>query len=99
MGSGSAPDVAPHVYKTVFENERVRVLEVAIKPGERTEMHSHPAMVAHILNDAVWRFTGTDGESIDIETTEGQVLWLDPVEHITENAGTGEARALLVELK
>ncbi len=34
--------MAPHVYKVVFENEKVRVLEATDKPGDKAEMHSHP---------------------------------------------------------
>jgi quercetin dioxygenase-like cupin family protein len=91
--------VAGHVYKTLLENDQVRVLEVTIKPGEKTEMHSHPDMVAYILNDGRWKFTHPDGTSVELEGTPGQVIWLEAVEHLTENAGDAEARALLVELK
>lgn len=35
----------PELYKTVFENDRVRVLEYRDKPGDRTLPHSHPDSV------------------------------------------------------
>ena len=41
-----AVKVAPHVYKVALENDRVRVLETRMKPGDKTSMHSHPAVVA-----------------------------------------------------
>ena len=45
-----ATKVAPHVYKVVFENERARVLEVRMKPGESTTRHSHPDYVVYVLS-------------------------------------------------
>ena len=37
--------VAPEHYKVLLENDKVRVLEVRIKPGEKEAMHAHPATV------------------------------------------------------
>ena len=37
-----APAAAPLNYHTIFENDRARVLEVSIRPGETTPMHGHP---------------------------------------------------------
>ena len=35
-----AAKVAPHVYKVLFENERVRMLEVTMEPGDSSEPRS-----------------------------------------------------------
>jgi quercetin dioxygenase-like cupin family protein len=35
--------VAPKNCKVLLENDRVRVIRVVTKPGEKIEMHSHPA--------------------------------------------------------
>jgi hypothetical protein len=40
----------PDVYKTVFENDRVRVLEYRDKPGESTAAHRHPDSVMYTLS-------------------------------------------------
>ena len=40
--SEDAVKVAPNSYKSILENERVRVLEYRGKPGDKTAMHSHP---------------------------------------------------------
>ena len=45
-----AAKVASHVYKVVFENERARVLDVRMKPGESTTIHSHPDYVVYLLS-------------------------------------------------
>ena len=94
-----AVTVAPHIYKVVLENDRVRVLEVRAKPGDRTELHSHPAMVAIAITDGKFRFGFPDGQSAEAELKLGEAMYLDPVEHTTEITGTGEVHALLVELK
>ena len=41
---------APEAYKVVFENERVRVLELRMEPAERTEPHGHPDMVVVMVD-------------------------------------------------
>ena len=41
---GDAVTVAPNNYKTLLENDRIRLLEYRGKPGDKTEMHSHPDM-------------------------------------------------------
>jgi hypothetical protein len=35
------PVAAPDHHKVLFENDRVRVLETVIRPGDRTPMHMH----------------------------------------------------------
>ena len=50
-----AATVAPHAYKVLFENEQVRLLEVSMEPGSRTEMHSHPDNLVYILSDGSTR--------------------------------------------
>ena len=94
-----AVTVAPHFYKVVLENDRVRVLEVRGKPGDKTELHSHPAQVAIALTDGTFRFTSPDGQPMEAELKAGQAMYLPPVEHTSEITGTTEAHALLVELK
>jgi quercetin dioxygenase-like cupin family protein len=94
-----AVKVAPHAYKVLLENDRVRVLESRMKPGDRTEMHSHPALVAYAIQDGRFKFTFPDGASEEIELQAGQVIFSDAVTHSTENVGTTEGHVILVELK
>ena len=94
-----AVTVAPHLYKVVLENDRVRVLEVRDMPGVKTEMHTHPSQVAVAISDGKYRFTSPDGQSMEVELKAGQAVYLDPVEHTTEIIGTSEAHVLLIELK
>ena len=94
-----AVTAAPQTYRVLLENDRVRVLEVRSQPGDKTEMHSHPAAVAIAINDAGYRSTFADGQSVDIELKPGEAVFREAVEHSTEHIGPTEAHAVIVELK
>jgi quercetin dioxygenase-like cupin family protein len=85
--------------KVIFENDRVRVLEVSYPPGAKHDTHSHPDHVVYALEDAKVRMTGEDGKSADVEIKKGGMRWQPAVTHTTENIGTTPLRAILVELK
>ena len=94
-----AVTIAPHLYKVLLENDRVRVLEVRAQPGAKSEMHTHPSYVAVAINDGKYRFTSPDGKSIEIRLKPGQAGFFGPVEHATEIIGTSEGHIILIELK
>ena len=94
-----AVKVAPHAYKVVVENSRVRVLENQMKPGDKTALHSHPDLVAVAVSGGKFRFTSPDGQSMEIELEDGQAMFVEATEHSTENVGTDEPHVFLVELK
>jgi quercetin dioxygenase-like cupin family protein len=82
-----------------LENDRVRVLEAVIKPGEKEQLHSHPAYVIHVLTGGRVRSHGTDGKASEWELVTGETLYRDPVTHWAENIGTTTIHLILVELK
>ncbi len=90
--------VAPEIYRVLFENERVRVLEARLKPGDKTEMHVHPANVVYSFTAAALRFTSPDG-SVDVSLKPDEVMAPKAGQHATTNVGSTEARALIIELK
>jgi quercetin dioxygenase-like cupin family protein len=94
-----AVKVAPHAYKVVVENDKVRVLEYRGTPGVKTEMHSHPAVVAIAIGGGKFKFTLPGGQSMEIELEQGHAMYMDASEHATENIGTSEGHIILVELK
>ncbi len=97
------PDVlesAANAYKLLMENERVRVLDIRLKPGEKAPMHLHPNdHVVHVQNDAKFKLTFSDGKSREVDLKSGQTLWMEAGAHATENVGNSEAHNLVVELK
>ena len=92
-------EVASNVYTTLFENERVRLLEARIAPGDSSAMHGHPDYVAYNLVEPKVRFTSPSGETEEVELPPGAAMWRDAEEHSTENVGMKEVRSLLFELK
>ena len=94
-----ATKVAPHIYKVLFENERVRMLEVSMQPGDRSELHSHPAYWVYLLSGGKVRFTTPSGETAEMEMPTGASMWRDAEEHSTENIGGTNLRALFCEPK
>jgi quercetin dioxygenase-like cupin family protein len=91
--------VAPKNCKVLLDNDRVRVIRVVMKPGEKLEMHSHLAHVVYSLTGGKMKYTSPDGKSEEREIKAGETRWGDAVTHANENIGTTETRALVVELK
>ena len=94
-----AVKVAPHVYKAVLENDRVRVLEARMKPGEKTAMHGHPAVVAYLVGGVKVKFTDPNGQAMELPVEPGHAMYMDAADHSTENTGAKEVHVILVELK
>ncbi|MDJ1421588.1 MAG: cupin domain-containing protein [Candidatus Methanoperedens sp.] len=94
-----ALQTAPTVYTLLMENDRVRVLDVRVKPGEKVAMHAHPDHVAYVLGGQRLKFTSKDGKSKEYELKAGQVLWIEAGPHSVENISKVEAHVIMVELK
>lgn len=94
-----AAKVAPHVYKVLFENDRVRMLEVKMQPGDSSDMHSHPDYAFYLLAGGEVRFTSPSGETAELELPEGATMWREAEEHATENVGGTAIHALFFEPK
>lgn len=92
-------EVSLKALQPVFENEKVRVLKVQIKPGEKTEMHTHPNTVLCILSEQKIKFLNYDGDNNEVDLNFGQVLYFEPITHSVENIGTTDAISLVIELK
>ena len=91
--------LAPRVYKVLLENDRVRVLDVRLKPGEKSPEHSHPDMLIYAIEDGRVRFTYPDGRSESVELEAGDTIYCEALTHAAENIGSKEIRALNIELK
>ncbi len=96
--SGDAVQVAPEVYTVLFENDRVRVLDVHMRPGAKSAMRAHPDYVVYLLGPATVTFTAGDGTSAEAAFPAGAV-WRDAEEHAVENVSGADLRAVFVELK
>jgi beta-alanine degradation protein BauB len=98
----SAQDAAktdPDKNKVLFENDRVRVLEVTSPVGGTLKMHSHPAHVLYFLEGAKSTMTTSDGKVTQLQSKKGEARWVEPVTHKVENTGTVPIHAIVIELK
>jgi len=98
----SAQDAAktdPDKNKVLFENDRVRVLEVTSPVGGTLKMHSHPAHVLYFLEGAKSTMTTSDGKVTQLQSKKGEARWVEPVTHKVENTGTVPIHATVIELK
>jgi hypothetical protein len=59
-----------------------------LQPGEREQMHSHPAFVTYIVSGSKIRNHFADGQVVEAEFNIKDALWREPQTHWIENVGT-----------
>ncbi len=93
--------VAGDMYKVIVDNDSIRVLDVNIAAGAKTAIHSHPDLVAVVLEPSTIKWTRPDGKSEQsgAEFTRGGLQYMASDTHISENIGTTSAHVILVEFK
>ncbi len=88
----------PGLYKVLWENEFVRVLEYRDDPGTKSALHNHPDSVMITLS--TFRRKLSVGDRIfETELPAGRALWLPAQRHAGENIGDSDTHAIFVELK
>lgn len=100
MNKLDAVIAAHNSHKILFENEKVRVLEVIIEPEVKEPMHIHELpSVMIVTNPAKIRYYNEDGSSFDIEP-EAKTEWMNPEPlHAIENIDSQPYKAIRIELK
>ena len=88
----------PGLYRVMFENERVRVLEYLDHPGDQTTTHEHPDSVMVTLSRFRRRLSSSDHD-VEVEVPAFQARWLDAQEHSGANIGETDTHTIFVELK
>ena len=98
---------APAHHSLLLENERVRVLETLIPPGETTAVHTHRwPNVQHVLSstafirrDGVGQCCSTRAQTADTRTPTRHTGPQPLPPHSIENVGERDLRVIMVELK
>ena len=106
-GELDAMTAAPDHHEVLLENDRVRVLDTRLGPGERTPVHTHAAPAAlYVMSWSDFIRRDADGNVIvdsrdwPSRPAPGEALWLPPLTpHSVENVGAAELRLIAVELK
>lgn len=85
----------------LFENDRVRVWEMSLAPGEASDFHEHRLpYVLCILEGESIDADGEDGASMRIPVSPGQVFYVPPGGRETAvNRAAVPFREILIELK
>ena len=72
--------VAANLSKQLMENDRVRVLEGTLKPGDFAKMHHHPDHVMYVINGGKLKIS-SEGKAREMELTEGQAAFFKAEDH------------------
>jgi quercetin dioxygenase-like cupin family protein len=89
---------ASNVYKFIMENDRVRVLKVTFKKGDKAAMHHHPDHVVYVLKGGKATLT-SEGKTDTLDLKAGQAVFMNAQNHEVKNIGSTELDLLVVELK
>ena len=87
--------------KLLFENERVKVWEMDLAPGESSDFHEHtlPYLICVREGDTV-DADFENGKSISIPVKAGQIYYVEPGSRETAvNRSQTRFREFLIELK
>lgn len=82
-----------------LENASVRVIEGVLEPGDREQMHAHPAFVTYVIEGGRIRNHFADGRVVEGDLATGDVLMREPQTHWVENIGKTTIRFLVFELR
>lgn len=91
-------DVANHF---LFENDRVRVWEMRLAPGEVSDFHAHtlPYLMCIVEGESI-DADFADGRSVRIPVEPGKVIFVPPGnEETAVNRSAAPFREILIELK
>ncbi|MBT3499497.1 MAG: cupin domain-containing protein [Gemmatimonadales bacterium] len=89
-------DVSPHYYKKLFENEKLRVVEMTLPPGHKDTQHSHPDETVYFISGGKARiYVGDDAMEVDIP--DGHVMHHESWTHTVENIGDTTINAIIFE--
>jgi quercetin dioxygenase-like cupin family protein len=101
-GSVLAQDAAvvnPDTVRVKLDNPHVRTLEAVLKPGQKENLHSHPASVIYVIAGGKVRNHVAGGKIVESELVAGDTLYRDPITHWAENIGTTTIHLILIEIK
>jgi predicted metal-dependent enzyme (double-stranded beta helix superfamily) len=97
---------APHSHRLLFENDRVRVLEIVIEPGTREPQHTHQWPSVMIV-DRPARIRYYEHDALTFESPASappplgpKATWMDAEgPHSVENIDSSPYHALRIELR
>ncbi len=93
--------VAGGTTKVLFENRSVRILDSRLMPGSKIAMHTHPDMLAVVLEPGSTKYTTAEGKTrqTPADVQRGAIVYTAAESHSSENVGQTAGRAILIEFK
>jgi hypothetical protein len=93
-------NVAPHIHKLKFENDRIRVIEQILRRGETQPLHTHPDRLLVFLQTCAWMENDSDGSKRMQEFKYGEVVWAAAETHGGSNPEVvQQCRILEIEMR
>ena len=89
----------PKSYRVALDNREVRVLDIWLRPGQKTPMHSHPSSVLLVEQGGTLRFWDENGKSTTGRFRSGQILYRNAEDHMVQNLSRHTVHVRQVELK
>ena len=91
---------SPTIFHVASQSDKCLVIEVAWKPGERDNFHSHPAAGTYYLTPCHLRWYDSDGRTRDIKVPAGAWFSRKPVaSHSIQNMSDTECKLVMFEPK
>lgn len=91
---------SPDRFRVLLDNAQVRVVEYALRPGERDQWHTHPPKVSYVVRGGQLRIHLADGTSFLSDETQGTAVWMEALpRHYAENVGPTDVKIVLTEVK
>lgn len=97
--AGKLDELPRPFYAVLWENDHVRIVEHSMQPGDSEPMHTHPEMLAYVIEGSKLLVRESDGTAIEVELTKGEFQQLPNWTHSIKNIGDTPLHTLLVELK
>lgn len=91
--------VSGNYYKTLFENDAVRVLKMRLPAGAEDVMHEHPDESVYFVKGGTLSITLPDGNRVKKTLKDGEVMAHEAWIHQVKNAGKTEVVAIITERK
>jgi hypothetical protein len=90
----------PDVYKLIYEDDKIRIIESVRKAGVTDKLHGHPVKsVVYSISDCATR-QNVDGKALDTPSKAGEARAVPVIPaHTATNTGTTDCRQLFIEEK
>jgi hypothetical protein len=82
----------------LLQNDRVRVAEMRVQPGDRGKMVERPDRVQYVIKGGMIREHFPDGQSEEYELKTGTAKWMQKSMSSMENIGESELVFVTIRL-